>query len=214
MMMYIRFPLSLRNVEDLLHERGIDICHETERFWWHRFGPMFAAEIRKRRVQGLRSGHWRWHLDEVFVKINGELHYLWRAVDHDDEVLESFVMKRRDNEVALKFLKKTPKRHSPTDEIVTDPLRSNGAALREPGICGKQETGHGANNRSEHSQQPFRRLECVILRFRSMWSLQKFVSVHASMHNHFNQEGALYSRANFKLNRATALAQWRGLLAA
>jgi putative transposase len=144
-------PLSLRTVEDLLHERGIDICHETVRFWWHRFGLMFAAEIRKRRVQGLRSGHWRWHLDEFFVKINGELHYLWRAVDHDDEVLESFVMKRRDKKAALKTLKKMPKRHSPTDEIVTDLLRSYGAALREPGISGKQETGHGANNRSEHS---------------------------------------------------------------
>jgi len=80
-MMYVRFPLSLRNVEDLLHERGIDICHEMVRFWWHRFGPMFAAEIRKRRVEGMRSSKWRWHFDEVFVKINGQRHYLWRAVD-------------------------------------------------------------------------------------------------------------------------------------
>ncbi|MET4806151.1 DDE-type integrase/transposase/recombinase [Limibacillus sp. MBR-115] len=84
-MMYIRFPLSLRNVEDLLHERGIDISHETVRFWWQRFGPMFAAEIRKRRIQSMRSSLWRWHLDEVFVKINGEQHYLWRAVDHEGE---------------------------------------------------------------------------------------------------------------------------------
>ena len=75
-MMYVRFPLSLRNVEDLLHERGVDICHETVRFWWHRFGPIFASEIRKRRIEGMRSSHWRWHLDEVFVKINGERHYL------------------------------------------------------------------------------------------------------------------------------------------
>ena len=86
LMMYIRFPLSLRNLEDLPHERGIDICHETMRFWWHRFGPMFAAEIRKRRVAGMRSSHWRWHLDEVFVRINGEQHYHWRAVDHEGEV--------------------------------------------------------------------------------------------------------------------------------
>jgi len=78
-MMYVRFPLSLRTVEDLLHERGIDICHEMERFWWHRFEPIFAAEIRERRVSGMRSSHWRWHLDEVFVMINGELHYLWSA---------------------------------------------------------------------------------------------------------------------------------------
>mgnify|MGYP002527783006 FL=1 len=106
--MYVRFPLSLRNVEDLLHERGIDICHESVRFWWNRFGPLFAAEIRRNRVQNLRAySNWQWHLDEVFVKINGETHYLWRAVDHEGEVLESFVTKRRDRKAALKFLRKT-----------------------------------------------------------------------------------------------------------
>ena len=94
-MMYIRYPLSLRQVEDLLFERGIDICHETVRFWWNRFGPMFAAEIRKRRVHHSSYSQWRWHLDEVFVKINGETHYLWRAVDHEGEVLEVFATKRR-----------------------------------------------------------------------------------------------------------------------
>lgn len=84
-MMYVRFPLSLRNVEDLLHERCIDVSHEAVRFWWHRFGPLFAAEIRTRRVEGMRSSRWRWHLDEFFVKIHGETHYLWRAVDHEGE---------------------------------------------------------------------------------------------------------------------------------
>lgn len=84
-MPYVRFPLSLRNVEDLLHERGVDVSHETVRFWWHRFGPMFAAEIKKRRIEGMKSSYWRWHLDEVFVKINGERLYLWRAVDHEGE---------------------------------------------------------------------------------------------------------------------------------
>jgi len=83
--MYVRFPLSLRNVEDLLHDRGVDVSHDTIRFWWHRFGLMFAAEIRKRRIEGLKSSHWRWHLDEVFVKINGEIYYLRRAVDHDKD---------------------------------------------------------------------------------------------------------------------------------
>ena len=107
-MMYVRFPLSLRNVEDLLHERGIEISHKSVRFWWNRFGPMFAAEIRKKRAEHLRCGpQWRWHLDEVFVKINGERHYLCRAVDHEGEVLESFVTKTRDKKAALKFLKKT-----------------------------------------------------------------------------------------------------------
>jgi len=104
-MMYVRFPLSLRNVEDLLHERGIDICHETVRYWWNRFGPLFAAEIRKSRISHPRSySNWQWHLDEVFVKINGETHYLWRAVDHEGEVLESIVTKRCDRKAALAFL--------------------------------------------------------------------------------------------------------------
>ena len=127
-MLYVRFPLSLRNVEDLLHERGIDVSHETVRFWWHRFGPMFASEIRKRRIDGMRSSRWRWHLDEVFVKINGESHYLWRAVDHEGEVLESFVTKTRDKKAALKFLRKAMRKHGQPEVIVTDRLRSYGAA--------------------------------------------------------------------------------------
>ena len=213
-MMYVRFPLSLRNVEDLLHERGIEISHETVRFWWNRFGQMFAAEIRKRRVSGMRSTRWRWHLDEVFVRINGQQHYLWRAVDQEGEVLESFVTKTRDKKAALKFLKKTLKRHGSTDEIVTDRLRSYGAALKELGIRDRQETSRWANNRAENSHQPFRRRERAMLRFRRMRTLQKFASVHASVHNHFNQERTLYSRQNFKANRAAALAEWRGLFAA
>ena len=130
-MMYVRFPLSLRNVEDLLHERGIDICHESVRFWWNRFGPLFAAEIRRNRVQNLRAySNWQWHLDEVFVKINGETHYLWRAVDHEGEVMESFVTKRRDRNAALKFLRKTMKRYGSPHVVVTDKLRSYGAAMK------------------------------------------------------------------------------------
>ena len=210
-MMYIRYPLSLRQVEDLLFERGIDICHETVRFWWNRFGPMFAADIRKRRVEGMRSSKWRWHMDEVFVKINGQRHYLWRAVDHEGEVLESFVTKTRDKNAALKFLKKTMKRHGPADEIVTDRLRSYGAALRELGIGDKQETGRWANNRAENSHQPFRRRERAMLRFRRARTLQMFASVHASVFNHFNKERSLSSRQNFKAKRAAALAEWRQL---
>jgi putative transposase len=214
-MMYVRFPLSLRNVEDLLHERSIDVSHETVRFWWQRFGQMFAAEIRRKRADRIRPAtHWRWHLDEVFVRINGEMHYLWRAVDHEGEVLESFVTKRRDKKAALKFLRKTLKRHGHTAEFVTDRLRSYGAALRDLGIAGRQETGRWANNRAENSHQPFRRRERAMLRFRRMRSLQKFVAVHASVHNLFNTERHLYSRQNFKQNRAAALAEWRGLLAA
>jgi putative transposase len=210
-MMYIRFPLSLRKLEDLLHERGIDICHETVRYWWHRFGPMFAAEIWKRRVEGMRSSHWRWNLDEMFLKTNGERHYLWRAVDHEGEVLESFVTKTRDKKAALKFLRKTLKRHGQADIYVTDCLRSYGAALREVGAADRQETGRWLNNRAENSHLPFRRRERAMQRFRRIRSLQMFASIHASVTNHFNHERSLSYRNLFKKNRAAALAEWREL---
>ena len=214
-MMYIRFPLSLRQVEDLLHERGIDICHETVRVWWNRFGPMFAAEIRKKRSASMRAHiQWRWHLDEVFVRINGETHYLWRAVDHEGEVLESFVTKKRDRKAALGFLRRAMKRYGRPEVIVTDRLRSYRAAMREIGNEARQVTGRWLNNRAENSHQPFRRRERAMAKFRSPATLQKFAAVHASVHNHFNQERHLYSRKNFKLNRSAALAEWRELSAA
>jgi putative transposase len=214
-MMYVRFPLSLRNVEDLLHELGIDISHETVRYWWSRFGPLFAAEIRKKRVSQMRAySNWQWHLDEVFVKINGVTHYLWRAIDHEGEVLESYVTKRRDRKAAYKFLMIIMKRHSGASIFVTDKLRSYCAAMKVIGNADRQETGHWLNNRAENSHQPFRRRERAMLRFRRMQTLQKFVAIHASVHNHFNAERHLYSRDNFKLNRAAALAEWFQLGAA
>ena len=208
-MMYVRFPLSLRQVEDLLHERGINISHETVRTWWNRFGPVFAAEIRKCRIQGRSFSLWKWHLDEVFVRINGEQHYLWRAVDQEGEVLESFVTKRRDRTAALKFLRKAMKRYGRPEVIVTDLLRSYPAAMKMIGIAERLETGRWKNNRAENSHQPFRRRERAMAKFRSTKSLQKFTSVHASVHNHFNQERHRLSRKNFKINRSAALAEWR-----
>jgi putative transposase len=214
-MMYVRYPLSLRNVEDLLHERGVDITHETVRFWWNRFGTIFAAEIRRSRVQAMRNfRHRRWHLDEVFVKINGVKHYLWRAVDHEGEVLESFVTKRRDKKAALKFLRKSLRRHGIVETIVTDRLASYGAALKSIGAIDKRETGRWLNNRAENSHQPFRRRERAMLRFRRMRSLQKFAAVHGSIHNHFNQERHLSSRPTFKERRTAALVEWRQICAA
>ena len=154
---------------------------------------------------------WQWNPDEVFVKINGEIHYLWRAFDHEGEVLESYVTKRRDRKAALKFLRKTMKRFGRPHVIVTDLLRSYGAAMKVIGNVDRQETGRWLNNRAENSHLPFRRRERAMLRFRRMRTLQKFVAVHSSVHNHFNQERHLYSRCNFKLNRAAALAEWRQL---
>jgi putative transposase len=165
-MMYIRYPLSLRQIEDLLFERGIDICHETVRFWWNRFGPMFAAEIRRRRVRHRSYSRWRWHLDEVFVKINGQIHYLWRAVDHEGEVLEVFATKRRDRWAALNFLKRTMKRYGRPQLIATDRLRSYGAAMKMVGNVASQVCGQRLNNRAENSHQPFRRRERAMAKFR------------------------------------------------
>jgi putative transposase len=213
-MLYVRFPLSLWNVEDLLFERGIDICHETVRLWWNRFGPMFAADIKRQRISRMRGyRQWRWHVDEVFVKINGETHYLWRAVDHEGEILESYVTKKRDKSAALRFFKKTLKRYGSPAEIVTDGLRSYPAAMRELGNVGRQELGRWLNNRAENSHLPFRRRERAMLRFRQMKSLQKFASVHANVHNHFNSDRHLIDRQTYKANRSAALAEWQNLLA-
>ena len=212
-MLYVRFPLSLRQVEDLLYERGVDVCHETVRYWWNRFGPLFAAEIRKRRVHHGPFSNWRWHLDEVFVRINGETHYLWRAVDHEGEVLEVLATKRRDRRAALRFLRKVMKQYGRPKVIVTDKLPSYRAAMKEMGIDRRQVTGQWLNNPAENSHQPFRRREGAMARFRDIKTLQKFSSVHASIHNHFNHQRHLNRRDIFKQARADALAEWR-LLAA
>src|SRR5476649_1243106 len=140
-MMYVKYPLSLRKVEDLLAERGIDISHETVRFWWNRFGPMFAAEIRKTRIAHMRGyTQGRWNLDEVFVKINGRLCYLWRAVDHEGEVLESVVTAKRDKAAALKFLKRIMKKYGRSQTLVTDGLCSYLAAMKEIGMADRKST--------------------------------------------------------------------------
>ena len=155
----------------------------------------------------------KWHLDEVYVKINGEMHYLWRAVDQEGEVLESYVTKTRDKVAALRFMKKALKRHGSPEAITTDGLRSYKAAMDELGNAEKQDIGRWANNRVENSHLPFRRRERAMLRFRQMKSLQKFASVHANVHNHFNLERHLVDRETYKTRRLAALAEWHSLMA-
>ena len=151
--------MSLRNVEDLLSERAIDICHETVRLWWNRFGPMFAAEIRRKPVGHMRAyTHWLWHLDEIYVRINGE-------------ALESFASKTRDKATALTFMKKIMKRHGRAKAITTDGLRSYKDAMKELGNTAKQVLGRRLNNRAEKSHLPCRRREQAMLRFRQMKAL-------------------------------------------
>ncbi len=145
----------------------------------------------------------------MFVKINGEMRYLWRAIDHEGEVLESYVSTTRDKAEALKFIKKALKRHGRPKAIVTDRLRSYRAALKELGAEDLQHSGRRLNNRAENSHLPFRRRERAMARFRRMKTLQKFSSVHAQVHNHFSQERHLVSRKIYKERRSAALAEWR-----
>jgi putative transposase len=149
-------------------------------------------------------------LDEVFVKINGELRYLWRAVDHEGEVLEVVVTKRRNRKAALGLLKTLMKKYGRPLAIVTDKLRSYGAAMKALGNAARQECeGRWINNRAENSHQPFRRRERAMHRFRRMSTLQKFTSVHAAFHNHFNLERHLVDRTTYKLRRSAAMAEWK-----
>ncbi len=203
-MMYVRYPLSLRQVEDILYERGIDISHEAIRYWWNRFGPMFAGAIRTRRIEGRGWSNWRWHLDEVFVRINGERHYLWRAVDHEGEVLEAFVTKRRDRRAALTFLKRTMKRYGRPQSIVTDRLPSYRAAMNVLGNPGRQVCGRWLNNRAENSHLPFRRREGAMARFRDIKTLQQFAAVHSSIYNH-STTNAISNAATFSNNTGPPL---------
>ena len=147
------------------------------------------------------------------MKINGETHYLWRAVDHEGEVLEVFATKRRDRKAALAFLKRAMKRYGRPKIIVTDRLKSYRAAMKEIGNAADQEYGRWLNNRAENSHQPFRRREGAMARFRDLKTLQKFTSAHASIHNHFNLDRHLNNRETFKQNRSVALAEWRQLAA-
>jgi putative transposase len=145
---------------------------------------MFASDIKRKRIQSLRAhSNWKWHLDEEFVKVNSQTHYLWRAVNCEGEVLESVVTKTRDRRAALKLLRKLMKNYANPETIVTDKLTSYSAALRELSVSGHENQGRWINNRAENSHQPFRRRERAMQRFRLMRSLQKFASIHASVYN-------------------------------
>lgn len=169
-MYYVRYPLSFRQVEDILHNRGIDISHETVRYWVARFGKLLARAIRKKRKG--QCSNWQWHLYEVLVEITDVQHYLWRAVDHEGEVLECYVSMKRNTKAAKKFILKSLKKHGYPQAIITDRLASYRAAFKEIGIENQQQTDRRLNNRCENSHHPFRRRERAMQRFRSMASLQ------------------------------------------
>jgi transposase-like protein len=209
--LYLRFTLSYRDVEDLLAERGLDVSYESVRRWVLKFGPLFARELRRRRHRPTS----RWHLDEMAVLIGGKQFWLWRAVDDEGEVLDLLVQRRRDKNAAVKLKRKLLKKQGfAPDVLVTDKLRSYGAAKAALGLSARHEQGLRKNNRAENSHQPVRRRERKMQRFKSPGSAQRFLSTHAAVHNTFNVQRHLTSRATLRVLRGEALQTWRAATAA
>src|SRR5277367_6729717 len=176
--LYVRFTLSYRDVEDLLAERGLDVSYETVRRWVLKFGPLFARELRSRRSRPTV----RWHLDEMAVTIASRQFWLWRAVDDEGEVLDLLVQRRRNKAAAVKLMRKLLKKQGfAPDMLVTDKLRSYGAARSEIGLSARHEQGLRQNN----SHQPVRRRERKMQRFKSPGSAQRFLSIHSAVQNTF-----------------------------
>jgi transposase-like protein len=209
--LYLRFTLSYRDVEELLAERGLEISYETVRRWVLKFGPVIARRLRRYR---LRPSD-RWHLDEMVVRIAGKQMYLWRAVDHEGEVLDMLVQHRRDSRAALRLMRKLLRKQGFAPKLlVTDKLRSYASAFRRLGLTCRHEQGLRMNNRAENSHQPVRRRERKLQRFKSARSAQCFLSMHAAVHNTFNLQRHLVSRSTLRIFRAEAAAQWSNAVAA
>ncbi len=209
--LYFRFPLSFRDVEDMLAERGIDVSYESVRRWSVKFGLAYASKLRRSRPRPDA----RWHLDEVFVTINGKRMYLWRAVDSEGEVLDILVQSRRNKRAALKLMRKLLKKQGfvPTN-VVTDKLPSYGAALDDLGLSKRHEFGGRKNNRAENSHLPVRQRERRMQGFKSPGSAQRFLSTHAAVYNNFYTQRHLISRSTLRQFRAEAMEQWRDATAA
>jgi putative transposase len=191
--LYLRFTLSYRDVEELLAERGLDISYETVRRWVLKFGPSIARRLRQQRPRPSDL----WHLDEMVVRIAGERRYLWRAVDHEGEVLDMLVQRRRDTQAALRLMRKLLKKQGFVPKLlVTDKLRSYAAAFRRLRLTCPHEQGLRKNNRAENSHQAVRRRERKLQRFKSARSAQRFLSMHAAVHNTFNLQRHLVSRSH------------------
>jgi putative transposase len=209
--LYFRFPLSYRNVEDLLAQRGVDLSYETVRRWALKFGTLYARRLRRMRPRP--SG--RWHLDEVFVSIGGRRMYLWRAVDDEGEVLDVLVQAKRDKRAALKLMRKLLKKNGVAPQVwVTDRLPSYGAALRPLGASRRHLTGGRLNNRAENSHLPVRQRERRMQRFKSPRSAQRFLSTHAAIYNTFNVERHLISRKTMREFRNDAMSLWQSAVSA
>ncbi|MFE7652243.1 IS6 family transposase [Streptomyces bottropensis] len=200
--LYHRFPLSFREVEELMLERGIVVSYETVRRWCAKFGQAYAGALRRRQP---RPGD-TWHLDEVFIKINGEQQYLWRAVDQDGNVL---VQKRRDKDAARRFLRRLlEKTRMVPQVVVTDKLRSYGAAHREVMPCVEHRQSKYLNNRAENSHQPTRQRERAMKGFRSVGGTQRFLSAFSGISPHFRPRRHLMPAHDYRAEMTVRFAIW------
>ena len=204
--LYYRFNLSHRDIEDLLAERGINVTYEAIRLWCNRFGPEFATRL-KRKHRGYGD---TFFIDEVFVKIDGIQHYLWRAVYQDGEVVDVYLQKRRDGAAAKRFFKRLLKMHRDEPrKIVTDKLRSYIGAHRELIPDSIHDTSRYSNNLAELSLQPTRVRERGMRRFKSIIQAQRFLGVHSAVYNLFNLGRHLISAKIYRLLRLRAFTSWK-----
>lgn len=203
--LYHRFPLSFREVEEVRLERGVVVSYETVRLWCVKFGPAYARELRRRRP-------WpgdKWHLDKVFIKINGGQRYLWRAVDQDGTVLDILVQGRRDKAAARRFFRRLMKKSRMVPRvIVTDKLRSYGAAHREVMPSAEHRSHKGLNNRAENSHQPTRQRERAMKGFRSVGWAQRFLSAFSGISPHFRPRRHLMTAAAHRAKMTVRFAIW------
>lgn len=204
--LYFRFTLSLRDIEELLAQRGIEVSYETIRMWTITFGPLIASNLRSRKGQS--SG--RWHLDEMVVKISGQRMYLWRAVDDEGEILDILVQKRRNAHAAYKLLRRLLKNQGIRPQsVTTDKLGSYRVAMRNLGISARHRTGGSfGNNRAENSHLPIRRRERKQQKFKSQGSAQRFLSTYGAVYNTFNLQPHLISRDGLRIRRGRAHDAW------
>jgi putative transposase len=204
--LYHRFCLSFRDVEDLLAERGIEVSYESVRQWCNRFGPQYARTLKKR--QG-RMGD-IWHLDEVFIKIRGKQHFLWRAVDQDGDTIEILVQRRRNRHAAKRFFRRLLKSQCCSPGwLITDKLKSYSAAHREIMPTVAHSTQQYANNRAEVSHELTRERERQMRRFKSVGQAQRFLTVHGVIGNQFLLERHLLRAAHYREFRSRAFANWQ-----
>jgi putative transposase len=208
--LYHRFSLSHRDIEDLLAQRGNEVSYEAVRLWCNKFGSKYAQPLRRKH-----SGYGdTFYIDEVFVEIQCERHYLWRAVDQDGEVVDVFLQKRRDGKAVKRFFKRLLRKYKGEPrKIVTDKLRSYGVAHRELIPEANHDTSQYANNRAELSHQPTRVRERGMRKFKSVQQAQRFLSAHASVYNLFNLGRHLVSAENYRQFRLRAFASWEKAVA-